>query len=281
MWDGPDLTGQLFGRCQIIERIGCGPHGAVYRARLRPGEGEMAVKVINADGSKSERFRADFSQIFTTVAYLEHRHILPVYDFGMKGPLPYVVLPLMSGSTWREYVAQPRSLEEAVPQFRTLLGALDYAHQRQVIHGSIKPTNMWMTYRQGNWTILADFGIAALWARWRRETTGETVIDAPEYLAPEQAQAERIDHRTDLYAMGVLLFELLTGRPPFRGVTAHATIALHVTAEVPSPRRYNPALSPCWDEVIRRSLAKPPQERYPSAGAMDAAIQAAWSQGGA
>src|SRR5262249_17792817 len=143
-----------------------------------------------------------------------------------------------------------------------------------IIHRDIKPNNILM--RQPDWPLLADFGIAKILEPALRITRSGTMIGTPEYMAPEQSQGGTVDHRADIYAMGAMLLEVLTGQAPFLGQSPMAVIYQHVNKPVPSVRGLNPSLAPIWDEVVRCSLAKDPENRYPSARAMDDALQAAF-----
>src|SRR5262249_42506538 len=129
-----------------------------------------------------------------------------------------------------------------------------------------------------DWPLLSDFGIAKIVEPSAAMTRSGVMVGTPEYMAPEQSEGRSVDHRADIYAMGIMLYEMLTGRLPFQGTTPVAIIPQHLKDEPRSPRTFNASLSPVWDEVIKRALAKSPQDRYPTAAAMDEAIQAAWRQ---
>ena len=168
------------------------------------------------------------------------------------------------------------TLDRALRVFSHLLSALDYAHTRQpsIVHRDLKPSNVLMSH--GDWPLLTDFGIAKIVEPSMQLTRTGMMVGTPEYMAPEQSEGRGVDHRADVYAMGIILFEILTGHVPFQGQTPIAVILQHVQSKIPSPCEVKSRALPGLDEVIARSLAKAPADRYPSAGAMSEAIQAAW-----
>ncbi|MBX5493610.1 MAG: protein kinase, partial [Chloroflexi bacterium] len=217
--------------------------------------------------------RARFQQEAETVARLVHPNILPIFDYGQHGDIPYIVMPLISGGTLRDWLARRVTLARALTVLSRILQALDYAHAQGVVHRDIKPSNILMS--QGDWPLLTDFGIAKLIEPSLRITrSGTTMVGTPEYMAPEQSQAGSVDHRADIYAMGVVLYEVLTGRLPFQGPTPVAVILQHVKDPPPPPTSIRPELSPIWDQICARTLAKDPADRFPTARAMDEALQA-------
>ena len=273
-----EMEGQSLGPYQITDVIGRGGMAVVYRALQPALRRYVAIKVLPGYFVHEEGFRVRFQQEAETVARLEHPNILPIYDYGQEGDIPYIVMPLVSGGTLREWLAESVPLESALQVFSRVLNALEYAHTRQpaIVHRDIKPSNILMS--QGDWPLLTDFGIAKIVEPTMRVTRSGTMVGTPEYMSPEQSEGKLVDHRADIYAMGIMLYEMLTGRLPFTGQTPVAIILQHVKDEVPSPRSLNPALSPVWDDVIQRALAKNAEDRYPTAKAMDEGIQRAWRQ---
>jgi len=273
-----ELRGRRLGPYQLEELIGRGGMAVVYKALQPALRRHVAIKVLPAYFVHAEGFLARFRQEAEMVAHLEHPNILPIYDYGQEGDVPYIVMPLVSGGTLRQWLGEGPTLDRALRVFSHLLSALDYAHTRQpsIVHRDLKPSNVLMSH--GDWPLLTDFGIAKIVEPSMQLTRSGMMVGTPEYMAPEQSEGRGVDHRADLYAMGVILFEILTGHVPFQGSTPIAVILQHVQARVPAPREVNPALSPVWDEVIARSLAKAPADRYPSAAAMSEAIQAAWRE---
>src|SRR5947209_3201803 len=228
----------------------------VYRALQPTLRRHVAIKVLPPYLAHEPGFLDRFQREAETVARLDHPNILPIYDFGQEGDVPYIVMPLVTGGTLRDWLSKPVPLERALQVFSRILAALEYAHSQRVVHRDIKPTNILIS--QGDWPLLTDFGISKIVEPSLRVTRSGTMIGTPEYMSPEQSQGGHVDHRADLYAMGIILYEMLTGRLPFQGQTPVAVILQHVRDAVPPPSSVNPALSPIWDEVIRRALAKDP-----------------------
>ncbi|HZR98717.1 MAG TPA: protein kinase [Chloroflexota bacterium] len=273
-----DLAGQSLGQYQITQLIGRGGMAVVYKALQSSLHRYVAVKVLPPYLMQEEEFRTRFQREAETVARLDHPNILPVYDYGQQDDLAYIVMPLVTGGTLGDWLATGPPLGEVIPVLSQTLSALQHAHTREppIVHRDIKPNNILMGERHR--PLLTDFGIAKILEPSLQATRTGTIIGTPEYMAPEQSQGGAVDARTDLYAMGVILFQALTGQLPFSGQSPVMVLLQHVQGEVPAPRDLNPTLSSAWDEVIRRSLAKDPADRYPSAEAMDEAIQAAWHQ---
>jgi serine/threonine protein kinase/outer membrane protein assembly factor BamD (BamD/ComL family) len=271
-----EMEGQRLGPYQLVEMIGRGGMAVVYKALQPTLRRYVAIKVLPGYFVHDEGFRTRFQNEAETVAHLEHPNILPIYDFGQEGDVPYIVMPLVTGGTLRDWLSQSVPLERALAVFSRVLAALEYAHSQRVIHRDIKPSNILMS--QGDWPLLTDFGIAKIVEPTLRVTRSGTMLGTPEYMAPEQSQAGVVDQRADLYAMGIILYEMLTGRLPFEGQTPVAIILQHVRDEVPPPSTVNPRLAPIWDQVIQRCLAKTAAERYSSALTMDEAIQATWQR---
>jgi serine/threonine-protein kinase len=272
------LKGQRLGPYEIEEIIGRGGMAIVYKALQPALRRHVAIKVLPPQFAHEGGFLARFQREAETIARLEHPHILPIYDYGQEEGVPYIVTRLVTGGTLSDWLARSVTLERALLVFTRLLGALEYAHTRQpaVVHRDLKPSNVLMS--DSDWPLLTDFGLAWIAEPSARLTRTGAIIGTPEYMAPEQSQRGTVDHRADLYAMGIMLFEILTGRLPYQGDMPLALIRQHVQAHIPSPCFFNPALSQIWDEVIRRALAKSVVRRYQSASEMEDAVQAAWQE---
>ena len=261
------MLGNKVGPYEIREEIGGGGMSTVYRAYQPSMDRDVALKVIgkviSGGGDAVQRFQREARLI----ARLEHPHILPVYDFDGGHDPPYIVMRYLDGGTLREVIEQGSlPLAEISHLVRQVGSALDYAHRQGIVHRDVKPSNI-MVDRDGN-AFVTDFGIARMMgggADAQITATG-AVIGTPSYMSPEQALGEAdTDHRTDVYALGVILFEILTGQLPYISDTLVGTLVMHVQEPIPSAVERNPDLPPQVDEVLARVLVKDRKERYATA----------------
>jgi serine/threonine protein kinase len=272
--DGSELIGSHLGSYEIVELIAHGGMGSVYKARQPALQRFVALKTLPPSVLELEDSQTHFQREAEIIARLEHPNILPIFDYGHAGAIPYLVMPLIGGGTLLDW--DPGPLSSALQVVSRVLGALEYAHAHNVVHRDIKPTNIMMHH--GEWPLLADFGLAQIIDPRRYVARGEYRVGTPGFMAPEQILGDPSDHRADLYAVGVILFAVLTGELPWEADDLDALMTLHLEAPIPSVRAMNPDLAPIWEEIVQRSLAKDPEARYESARAMDAAIQAACEQ---
>lgn len=213
-----NLIGQRLGVYEITNVIGKGGMATVYRAHQTVLGRDVAVKVIQNMGSDPARYGARFVREARTVATLSHPHILPVYDFGQEADFSYLVMKLIEGGDLGGLIRQgPLPLDKAAKLLDQVASALDYAHQRGVVHRDIKPGNILLD-DEGN-AVLTDFSIAQITNDSTSLTQTGVIIGTPAYMPPEQWQGTPIDSRTDIYALGVVLFDMLAGRTPFQGET--------------------------------------------------------------
>ena len=270
------LSGRRLGNYRLERLLGHGNRSSVYQAKDITSWEPVAVRVLDADLSADRAFVARFDQSIARVTESQHRYLLPILDHGTEEGLVYVVRPFITGATLRDHLGAPLAPDGALRLFQPIAEALDYAHERGLVHGDLKPGNILLTTPEQ--PLIADFGLAqalpqgnSFIATGRGEHLG-----TPEYVSPEQGCGAAFDKRADLYALGVMLYEASTGRPPFRVESAEDTartiVMAHVTTPPPSPRGVVPALSPAVESVLLRALAKRPQERYASAGALCAAL---------
>jgi len=271
----------LSGRYELLEPVGRGGMGVVYRARDRELDRLVAVKVLPAELLRGEGFRARFRREARAAAGLAHPNIAVVHDIGEddggEEPVPYLVMELVEGVTLAELLEQgPLAPAEAGKVVAAVLEALEHSHGRQVVHRDIKPANIMVSFAEDRLRVkVMDFGIARLLSQTAtRLTATGAVIGTPFYMSPEQAEGEPADESSDLYSVGCVLYELLTGRPPFTGDSAAAVLFQHLHKAPEPPSKVDPALDPFWDGVLGVALAKDPRDRYPDAAAMRRAVEA-------
>ncbi len=286
--DVNELTGVTLGTCTLEHIIGRGGMGAVFLAQQSRPVRTVAVKVVippegvDADDRRIyfERFRREAD----TVARLEHKNILPVFEYDeavVAGEhLAYLVMPFVRGGTLRERIDEMRRARKQfdLPTISSYISqiadALTYAHSLGVIHRDVKPANL--LFHSDGRLLLSDFGIVRLSAMPALTTVGN-FLGTAEYASPEQASGSSLDTRTDIYALGCILFELLTGAVPFSGSNPFAILSKHISDPVPSLKQSRPDLSPAIEFVVKKALAKNPQDRYQNAAEMAADLQAAIS----
>jgi serine/threonine-protein kinase len=248
--------------------IGRGGMSVVYRARDLRLNRSVAIKVLPPELSHDSAIRARFTREAQTAAQLAHAHIVPIYDVGERDGIAYLVMAnLTGGNLGTLLVHEPRLPIEEVRRFvREVADALDYAHQRGVIHRDVKPDNILLDRESGR-ALVTDFGIAwAMEAASRLTATG-IAVGTPTYMSPEQAVGERaLDGRSDIYSLGVLAYQMLTGRVPFTAGNAMALLLKHVTERPRSILELRPDTPPAMSEAIERALLKSPEDRWPTAG---------------
>ncbi|HEY0735147.1 MAG TPA: serine/threonine-protein kinase [Herpetosiphonaceae bacterium] len=260
-----NLSNTSLGQYQLSEVVGRGRMSTVYKAYQPSLHRFVAIKVFqNLDLLGAARFERE-AQV---VARLHHPNILPIFDYGQQGELRYFVTQYIENSvTLSDLLAQGRSEPiAALDMIRHLLAGLAYAHTHGVIHRDIKPSNILLP--APSWPLLADFGIAKLLDDLRQLTPPGQTVGTAAYMAPELARGQLVDARADLYSVGVVLYELLTGRAPFEAITPAAVLNLHIHAAPPSPRSLNQDLSAEVETLLLRALAKDPAARYQSADEM-------------
>ena len=245
---------------------------AVYKAYQPAMERFVAIKVLPRHMSASEEFTARFRREARLVAQLQHPHILPVFDYGESEGYPYIVMPFILSGTLADILRNQRtSLPEARRIISQIGDALSYAHARGMIHRDIKPSNI-LIDESGN-CLLTDFGLARMIEAEDKITTSGQIMGTPAYMSPEQGTGSATDSRSDLYSLGIIFYEMLTGRVPYTAETPIAVVFKHVQDPLPSARRFNPSLSEGLELVLLKSLAKNPEERYQTADAFVHAVQ--------
>lgn len=255
--------GQQLGPYQIISQIGKGGMATVYKAYHAAMDRYVALKVVAIGLAEDPNFLRRFQQEARLIARLEHPHILPVHDFGEADGIPYLVMRYLEAGTLKERLAaSPLSLPEIDRIFTQLADALTYAHENGVVHRDIKPSNA-MLDRRGD-IFLTDFGVAKIVEGSSQLTATGAITGTPAYMSPEQAQGQRADQRSDIYSLGIVLFEMLTGRVPFEAETPLAVIFKHIQEPPPPLSVVRPDLPYMLEPVLLRALAKSTAERFAS-----------------
>ncbi len=264
---------QKIGRYEIKSELGRGGMATVYKAYDPRFEREVALKVLPREMLHDAQFRVRFEREAKTIAALEHQAIVPVYDVGEEDGQPYFVMRCMTGGSLGDIIARgPISLSTTTKIMERLAPALDEAHFKGVVHRDLKPGNI-LFDRTGE-PYISDFGIAKITQAQGATVTGGAIIGTPAYMSPEQAQGEQVDGRSDVYAMGVILYEMLTGTQPFQATTPMAIVVKHITDPIPHILDSNPSLPPAIETIIEKAMAKSPDDRFSSAGELCAALSA-------
>ena len=262
--------GSTFGTYQIIEQIGRGGMASVFKAYESSLDRYIALKVLPPEFLHDETFAARFQREAKVVAKLEHPNIIPIFSFGIEGGTPWMAMRLISGGSLSAVLNKgPFGLERSVAVIRAVADALSYAHAEGVVHRDVKPQNILLD-QQGR-VYLADFGIARMVEGGAAITRTGLVSGTPQYMAPEQATGNALDHRMDIYALGIVAYEMFTGSTPFSADTPVAVLIKHVSAPIPIPPKEDvpeELLGP-----LIRSLAKNPDERWQTADDFASAIE--------
>jgi serine/threonine protein kinase len=275
-----ELIGKELGGYEILERIGKGGMATVYRARQITMNRDVAIKVLPREQMKDDSYLLRFEREVNIVARLEHRNIVPVYDHGSYDGQPYIIMRYMSAGSVDDILRNgPLEPEQYVDIIEQIAPALDYAHTKNVIHRDLKPSNVLLDDDGG--AYITDFGIARILSSdgGGNTITTQGVVGTPSYMSPEQAQGLALDGRSDVYSLGVMLFEMATGRRPFISETPYTIAVMQVTTPPPSARSLNPKVSISVEQVIYKALKKKPDERYQTAQELSEALRMAVEKG--
>ncbi len=274
MEDTAGLVGQTLGQYRIIEQIGEGGMATVFKA-YQPGlNREIALKVLPPHFAKKGDFSQRFEREAQAIGNLHHQNILPVYDSGQDKGFSYLAMRYIPNArTLTDVMKNPLPTPRVIELVSQIGAALDHAHQAGIIHRDIKPSNVLM---DGDWALLSDFGLAKI-VEGSVELTGTGVgMGTPSYMSPEQGMGKKVDHRTDIYALGIILFEMLTGLVPHKAETPIATIMKRVNEPLPLPRSLNPKIPEAVERVLLKALAHHPPDRFASCAELTTALKAAY-----
>ncbi|GHO42874.1 serine/threonine-protein kinase [Ktedonospora formicarum] len=287
--DTNELIGQTLGTCTLRRLIGRGGMGAVYLAQQTRPRRTVAVKVLlphtMMDKRPRDEFLARFRREADAIAALDHINILPLYEYGEQEDMAYLVMPYVTGGTLREMLEKQGvlSLEDTVRIVEQAADALDTAHAQGIVHRDLKPANI-LFHADGR-ALLADFGLAKVVRDLRESgikgrssqeglTSAGTIVGTPEYLSPEQGTGKPVDHHTDIYSLGVMIYQMLGGQVPFSGTSPVAIAIKHTLEAPPSLAKLNPRISPETEAIVMKALAKDPEQRHNSAGELARALKA-------
>ena len=257
------MATENIGRYEIENELAVGGMGLIYLARDPYIQRQVVVKVLMYSRTLEPVFREFFQREAEVIAALEHPNIVPVYDFGWHGQQPYIVMRYMKGGSLEDQLKKGEvKLNEAARIFKRVASALDAAHARGIVHRDIKPSNI--LFDSAGEAFLSDFGIAK--SKSIADDEGEWLVGTPAFMSPEQVTGAPVDGRADIYALGVVLYRLLTGQLPFAADSTTALINAHVNRPIPDVRTIGQNIPAVWQEVVSKSMAKDPNERYPTAG---------------
>ena len=256
----------LDGRYEILEAIGFGGMAVVYKARCHRLNRLVAIKILKDELSKDEEFRNRFHGESQAVAMLSHPNIMSVYDVSTHDEADYIVMELIDGITLKQYMEKKGTLnwKETLHFAMQIAKALEHAHGRGIVHRDIKPHNV-MVLKNGSVKV-TDFGIARLMSQ--SNTLTREALGSVHYISPEQAKGGRVDNRSDIYSLGVVMYEMMTGRAPFDGDSPVAVAIQHINGGAAMPSTLNPAIPGGLEQIIMKAMATDPGQRYNSATAL-------------
>jgi serine/threonine-protein kinase len=269
------MIGKTLGNYQIIREVGRGGMAVVYRAYQPSLNRHVAIKVLPPQFAFDQQFVERFQREATAAARLRHPNIVVIHDVGHQDGTYYIVMEYLEGRTLKQLIDQEGALspERAAGIVAQVTAALDYAHQQGIVHRDVKPANIFVG--AGDQVTLTDFGIAKAASDAEQLTRTGILMGTPEYMAPEQAEGRNVDHRTDLYALGIVLYQMLVGRVPFRGTTPHATLHAVIYESPPPPHQIRPEIPPPIEAIILKAITKKASQRFQSGTELASALRAA------
>ncbi len=268
-----ELLGQYIGRYHIVERLGAGGMATVFKAFDSRLERDVAVKFIRPEIVKDDMFLKRFEREAKALARLSHPNIVKVLDYGEHEGSPYLVMEYIRGDTLKGKLGKPIHWREAARMILPIAEALDYTHKHHIIHRDVKPSNFLVS--ETGHLMLSDFGIAKIMdSPDAMQLTGTGIgIGTPEYMAPEQGLGQTVDQRADVYSLGIVFYEMVTGQKPYRADTPMAVMYKQISDPLPSPHQYAPEIPDFVERVLFKALAKKPEERYQDMAGFAKALQ--------
>ncbi|MGM0789042.1 MAG: Stk1 family PASTA domain-containing Ser/Thr kinase [Bacillota bacterium] len=265
---------RISGRYKILDMIGGGGMANVYLAHDMILDRDVAVKILRLDFAENDEFIRRFHREAQSATSLVHPNIVSIYDVGEEDSIYYIVMEYVEGQTLKQYIQQhsPVPVDTALDIMKQLLSAISHAHQHHIVHRDIKPHNI-LVDRLGNVKI-TDFGIAMALSSTSITQTN-SVLGSVHYLSPEQARGGMANKKSDIYSLGIVMFELLTGRLPFSGESAVSIALKHLQSETPSLRRWNPSIPQSVENIVLKATAKDPFHRYENVEDMEEDIRTA------
>ncbi|HZY40581.1 MAG TPA: serine/threonine-protein kinase, partial [Anaerolineae bacterium] len=267
--------GEQVGPYQIMAQLGSGGMATVFKAYHAALDRYVAIKVLHPAFKQDPNFLTRFQREARIVAKLDHPHIVPVYDFSEANGQPYLVMRFIAGETLKARLsAGALMLAEVRRVIKPVADALAYAHGQGVLHRDVKPSNILLT-PEGD-VFLADFGLARIAQAGESTLSQDSLLGTPQYISPEQAQGQSdLDARTDVYSLGVVIYELLVGRVPYQADTPYAVIHDHIYAPLPLPRSIKPDFPEAIERVLLKALTKDRADRYASVSELWSAFERA------
>ncbi|MBI5823683.1 MAG: serine/threonine protein kinase [Chloroflexi bacterium] len=256
------MTLSTIGRYEVEAELTQGGMGVIFLARDPYIQRQVVVKVLMYKHTLDDLYREFFQREAEVIAALEHPCIVPIYDFGWHGQQPYIVMRYMAAGSLDDRLKKGEiKLTEMAHILKRVSEALDAAHAGNIIHRDVKPSNI--LFDSTGEAFLSDFGIAK--SKAISDDEGEWLVGTPAYMSPEQVKGNRVDGRSDIYALGVVLYRLLSGKLPFASESTTALINMHVELPIPDIRQVKANVPAVWQEVVAKAMAKDPNDRYAAA----------------
>lgn len=255
----------LAGRYELLEKRGDGGMAVVYKAKDRLLNRFVAIKILKPEFIRDPKFVDSFRRESQAAAGLSHPNVVPVFDVGKEGNIYYIVMEMMEGDTLSDVIRREAPLGEkrVIEITRQIAAGLSAAHKKNIIHRDVKPHNV--IFSDDGVAKITDFGIAKAVNNGTIVNTNTTVLGSVHYLSPEQARGGFVDAKSDIYSLGIVMYEMLTGKVPFDGENAVSVAMMHINGKVPAPSLENPAVSPLMDAVVLKATARQPGDRFASA----------------